>query len=157
MSEVFSHLTENDQPGMVDVGAKQVTQREAEAQAIVWLGKETVTLFEKAGWENKKGSILQTAIIAGTMAAKKTGDLIPMCHPLGLESCKITIDVLEEHLKISCICSLEAKTGVEMEAMVGASVAALTIYDMCKSVSKGIIIQETKLIRKSGGKSDFKA
>ncbi len=157
MSEVFSHLTENDQPGMVDVGAKQVTQREAEAQAIVWLGKETVSLFEKAGWENKKGSILQTAIIAGTMAAKKTGDLIPMCHPLGLESCKITIDVLEEHLKISCICSLEAKTGVEMEAMVGASVAALTIYDMCKSVSKGIIIQETKLIRKSGGKSDFKA
>jgi cyclic pyranopterin phosphate synthase len=157
MSEVFSHLTENDQPGMVDVGAKQVIQREAEAQAIVWLGKETVSLFEKAGWENKKGSILQTAIIAGTMAAKKTGDLIPMCHPLGLESCKITIDVLEEHLKISCICSLEAKTGVEMEAMVGASVAALTIYDMCKSVSKGIIIQETKLIRKSGGKSDFKA
>lgn len=157
MSEVFSHLTENDQPGMVDVGAKQVTQREAEAQAIVWLGKETVSLFEKAGWENKKGSILQIAIIAGTMAAKKTGDLIPMCHPLGLESCKITIDVLEEHLKISCICSLEAKTGVEMEAMVGASVAALTIYDMCKSVSKGIIIQETKLIRKSGGKSDFKA
>lgn len=157
MSEVFSHLTENDQPGMVDVNTKRLTVREAEAESIVWLGKSTVELFEKAGWENKKGSIFQTAIIAGTMAAKKTGELIPMCHPLGLESCKITIEVLEESLKISCICKLEAKTGVEMEAMVGASVAALTVYDMCKSVSKGIVIQETKLIRKTGGKSDFQA
>ena len=157
MNIEFSHIADNDQPGMVDVGAKKITVREAEAQSIVWLGKENIELFEKAGWENKKGGILQTAIIAGTMAAKKTGDLIPMCHPLGLESCKINIDVLEESLKITCICRLEAKTGVEMEAMVGVSVAALTIYDMCKSVSKGIVIQETKLIRKSGGKSDFKA
>jgi len=157
MSVEFSHITEQDQPGMVHVGSKNITLREAEAQSIVWLGKENVALFEKAGWENKKGGIFQTAIIAGTMAAKKTGDLIPLCHPLGLDSCKFSIEILEESLKISCICSLEAKTGVEMEAMVGASVAALTIYDMCKSVSKGIIIQETKLIRKSGGKSDFKA
>ncbi len=157
MKTEFSHVSENNQPGMVDVGEKKVTVREAEAQSIVWLGKENIDLFEKAGWENKKGGILQTAIIAGTMAAKKTGDLIPMCHPLGLESCKINIDVLTESLKITCICRLEAKTGVEMEAMVGASVAALTIYDMCKSVSKGIVIQETKLIRKSGGKSDFNA
>lgn len=157
MSVEFSHVSDNNQPGMVDVGSKLVTLREAEAQSIVWLGRENIDLFVKAGWENKKGGILQTAIIGGTMAAKKTGDLIPMCHPLGLESCKITIDVQEESLKISCICRLEAKTGVEMEAMVGASVAALTIYDMCKSVSKGIVIQETKLIRKSGGKSDFKA
>lgn len=157
MSNSFSHITADNQPGMVDVGEKKVTVREAEAQSIVWLGKEHIDLFEKAGWENKKGGILQTAIIAGTMAAKKTGDLIPMCHPLGLESCKITIEVQSESLKITCICRLEAKTGVEMEAMVGASIAALTIYDMCKSVSKGIVIQETKLIRKSGGKSDFKA
>lgn len=157
MSTAFSHISVDNQPGMVDVGEKKVTLREAEAQSIVWLGKENIELFEKAGWENKKGGILQTAIIAGTMAAKKTGDLIPMCHPLGLESCKISIDVLVESLKITCICRLEAKTGVEMEAMVGASIAALTIYDMCKSVSKGIVIQETKLIRKSGGKSDFKA
>ncbi|MEY2792901.1 MAG: Cyclic pyranopterin phosphate synthase [Bacteroidota bacterium] len=156
MKTEFSHVSENNQPGMVDVGTKSVTLREAEAQSIVWLGKENIDLFEKAGWENKKGGILQTAIIAGTMAAKKTGDLIPMCHPLGLESCKIAIDVQNESLKITCICRLEAKTGVEMEAMVGASVAALTIYDMCKSVSKGIVIQETRLIRKSGGKSDFK-
>lgn len=157
MSTAFSHITADNQPGMVDVGEKKVTVREAEAQSIVWLGKENIDLFEQAGWENKKGGILQTAIIAGTMAAKKTGDLIPMCHPLGLESCKINIEVQAESLKITCICRLEAKTGVEMEAMVGASIAALTIYDMCKSVSKGIVIQETKLIRKSGGKSDFKA
>ncbi len=157
MKTEFSHVSENNQPGMVDVGEKKVTVREAEAQSIVWLGKENIDLFEKAGWENKKGGILQTAIIAGTMAAKKTGDLIPMCHPLGLESCKINIEVQPESLKINCICRLEAKTGVEMEAMVGASIAALTIYDMCKSVSKGIVIQETKLIRKSGGKSDFNA
>lgn len=157
MKVEFSHVADNDQPGMVDVGTKKITLREAEAQSIVWLGKENIELFEKAGWENKKGGILQTSIIAGTMAAKKTGDLIPMCHPLGLESCKITIDVLTESLKITCICRLEAKTGVEMEAMVGASIAALTIYDMCKSVSKEIVIQETKLIRKSGGKSDFNA
>jgi len=157
MSTAFSHISADNQPGMVDVGEKKVTVREAEACSIVWLGKENIEMFEKAGWENKKGGILQTAVIAGTMAAKKTGDLIPMCHPLGLESCKITIDVLAESLKITCICRLEAKTGVEMEAMVGASIAALTIYDMCKSVSKGIVIQETKLIRKSGGKSDFNA
>ena len=157
MEANFSHVNEENQPGMVHVGDKRVTVREAEAQAIVWLGKENVEAFNLAGWSNKKGGIFQTAIIAGTMAAKKTGDLIPMCHPLGLDGCTITIDVLDEHLKITCICRLEAKTGVEMEAMVGASLAALTIYDMCKSVSKGIIIQETKLIRKSGGKSDFKA
>lgn len=101
MSTAFSHITADNQPGMVDVGEKKVTVREAEAQSIVWLGKENIDLFEQAGWENKKGGILQTAIIAGTMAAKKTGDLIPMCHPLGLESCKINIEVQAESLKIT--------------------------------------------------------
>ncbi len=142
---------------MVDVSPKNRTVREAKAQSTVYLGPEIVQHFEAAGWQNKKGSILQTAIIAGTMAAKKTSDLIPLCHPLGLDSCKFDMDVLADQIVITCVCRLEAKTGVEMEALVGASVAALTIYDMCKSVSKGIVIRETKLIAKSGGKSDFNA
>ncbi len=157
MGDTFSHLDPSGQPGMVDVSHKSETVREAKAQSIVWLGKEVVDNFVKIGWENKKGSILQTAILAGTMAAKKTADLIPLCHPLGLDACKFEIEVLDDSLRIQCLCRLGAKTGVEMEAMVGASVAALTIYDMCKSVSKGIIIQETKLLYKTGGKSDFTA
>ena len=157
MSTDFSHLQSDGTPGMVDVSAKNETVREAKAQSIVFLGEEIVQHFEAAGWQNKKGSILQTAIIAGTMAAKKTSDLIPLCHPLGLDSCKFETEVLVDQIIITCICRLEAKTGVEMEALVGASVAALTVYDMCKSVSKGIVIKETKLISKSGGKSDFKA
>jgi cyclic pyranopterin phosphate synthase len=91
------------------------------------------------------------------MGAKKTSDLIPLCHPLGLDSCKFEFETSEDEVVITCICRLEAKTGVEMEALVGASIAALTVYDMCKSISKGIVIKETKLISKSGGKSDFKA
>lgn len=157
MAQDFSHLDSKNQPGMVDVGEKQITAREARAQSIVFLGPAIVDQFVKAGWETKKGSILQTATIAGTMAAKKTSDLIPLCHPLGLDSCKFEYEVQEDQVIITCICRLEAKTGVEMEALVGASVAALTIYDMCKAVSKAIVIKETKLIQKTGGKSDFKA
>ncbi|MHA8101763.1 cyclic pyranopterin monophosphate synthase MoaC [Aquirufa nivalisilvae] len=155
MAAEFSHLDAQNQPGMVDVGAKNSTTREAKAQSVVYLGAEIIQHFEAAGWQNKKGSILQTAIIAGTMAAKKTGDLIPLCHPLGLDACSFEMDVQAEEIVITCTCRLYAKTGVEMEAMVGASVAALTIYDMCKSVSKGLVIRETKLLSKSGGKSDF--
>jgi cyclic pyranopterin phosphate synthase len=157
MSIDFSHVQSDGSPGMVDVSAKKDTVREARAQSIVFLGAEIVQHFEAAGWKNKKGSILQTAIIAGTMAAKKTSDLIPLCHPLGLDSCKFETEVHLDQIVITCICRLEAKTGVEMEALVGASIAALTVYDMCKSVSQGIIIKETKLITKSGGKSDFVA
>ncbi|MHA8065626.1 cyclic pyranopterin monophosphate synthase MoaC [Aquirufa sp. ROCK2-A2] len=157
MNNPFSHLDPTGQPGMVDVSLKSETVREAKAQSVVFLGNEIIAHFEKQGWENKKGSILQIAILAGTMAAKKTADLIPLCHPLGLDACQFDIQVQEDSLVIHCVCRLAAKTGVEMEAMVGASVAALTIYDMCKSVSKGIVIQETKLLYKTGGKSDFKA
>jgi cyclic pyranopterin phosphate synthase len=157
MDNPFSHLDPSGNPGMVDVSNKSETIREAKAQSIVFLGKEVVDHFENIGWENKKGSIIQTAILAGTMAAKKTADLIPLCHPLGLDACVFDVQVQVDVLIIQCTCRLAAKTGVEMEAMVGASIAALTIYDMCKSVSKGIIIQETKLLYKTGGKSDFKA
>ena len=157
MSNSFSHLDENGQPGMVDVSAKNEPVREARAQSIVYLGEEVASQLSLAGWQTKKGSIIQTATIAGTMGAKKTADLIPLCHPLGLDSCKFEFETSEDQVIITCICRLEAKTGVEMEALVGASIAALTVYDMCKSISKGIVIKETKLISKTGGKSDFKA
>ncbi len=153
----FSHLDPNHQPGMVNVGEKAITQRTALAQAEVWFGQETMQDLVAAGWENKKGSILQTAIIAGTMAAKKTGDLIPLCHPLGLNACEFETEFLEDRLILRCLCRLEARTGVEMEAMTGVSIAALTVYDMCKSLSKGIRILEVKLLKKTGGKSDFQA
>ena len=107
--------------------------------------------------QTKKGPVFQTAIIAGIMAAKKTGELIPLCHPLGLENCKLVISLNEQReVVIDCTASITAKTGVEMEALVGASIAALTIYDMCKAMSHDIVIRETKLIEKTGGKRDFK-
>ena len=107
--------------------------------------------------QTKKGAVFQVAIIAGIMAAKKTGDLIPLCHPLGLDNCNITISLNDkQEVVIDCTASITAKTGVEMEALVGASIAALTIYDMCKAMSHDIVIKETKLLSKTGGKSDFK-
>jgi cyclic pyranopterin phosphate synthase len=107
--------------------------------------------------QTKKGSVFQTAIIAGIMAAKKTGDLIPLCHPLGMDNCHITIELSElNEVIIECTASITAKTGIEMEALVGASIAALTVYDMCKAMSHNIVIKETKLISKTGGKRDFK-
>jgi cyclic pyranopterin phosphate synthase len=104
---------------------------------------------------SKKGPVFATAIIAGVMAAKKTHELIPFCHPLGLEKCDVTIDVDASDLTILCRCKVHHKTGVEMEALTGASVAALTIYDMCKALSHDIVIGETRLIAKTGGKQDF--
>ena len=151
----FSHLQSDGTPGMVDVSSKNETVREAKAQSIVYLGAEIVQHFEAADWQNKKGSILQTAVIAGTMAAKKTSDLIPLCHPLGLDSCKFETEVLTDQIVITCICRLEAKTGVEMEALAGASVAALTIYDMCKAMSFEMEIGGIRLVEKSGGKSTY--
>jgi cyclic pyranopterin phosphate synthase len=107
--------------------------------------------------QTAKGAVFQTAILAGIMAAKKTGDLIPLCHPLGLDNCRITIQVQEPNeLLIDCTASITAKTGVEMEALVGASIAALTVYDMCKALSHDIVIKETRLLEKTGGKNDFK-
>ncbi|MBS1563810.1 MAG: cyclic pyranopterin monophosphate synthase MoaC, partial [Bacteroidetes bacterium] len=104
-----------------------------------------------------KGAVFQTAILAGIMAAKKTGDLIPLCHPLGLDNCRINITFREpDELVIDCTAGISAKTGVEMEALVGASIAALTVYDMCKALSHDIVIKETRLIEKTGGKNDFK-
>lgn len=141
---------------MVDVGAKAVTRRTARAQTIVALGPAIMEHLTGADIQTKKGPVFQTAIIAGTMAAKRTDDLIPLCHSLGLDNCQITITTNGSDAIIDCLVSTEGKTGVEMEALVGASVAALTVYDMCKAFSHDIIIRETKLMEKTGGKRDFR-
>jgi len=153
----FSHLDEHGQPNMVDVGEKQVSRRTATARSIVSLPVEVLEQLTNGDIQTKKGSVFQTAVIAGIMAAKKTGDLIPLCHPLGLDNCSINIHLNEEHeVVIDCTATITAKTGVEMEALVGASIAALTVYDMCKALSHDIVIKETKLMEKTGGKRDFK-
>jgi len=153
----FSHLNEKGQAIMVDVSEKQVSHRSATARSIVSLPAEALEQLSNGDIQTKKGSVFQTAIIAGIMAAKKTGDLIPLCHPLGLDNCKINIGLNDvQEVVIDCTATLTAKTGVEMEALVGASIAALTIYDMCKAMSHDIVIKETKLMEKTGGKRDFK-
>ena len=152
----FSHIDKSGKPVMVDVGEKKISQRTATGRSIVVLPKEALNKIMNGDIQTKKGAVFQTAIIAGIMAAKKTGDLIPLCHPLGLDNCNINIQ-LDEHneVVIDCTASIEAKTGIEMEALVGASIAALTVYDMCKAFSHDIIIKETKLMKKTGGKRDF--
>ena len=152
----FTHLDADGNPSMVDVSEKKITKRTASARAIVVLNDEILCHFENNDIKTKKGSVFQIAIIAGVMAAKKTGDLIPLCHPLGLENCQIDIILNEKReVVIDCTASLTAKTGVEMEALTGATVAALTIYDMCKAFSHDIEIKSVKLMAKTGGKRDF--
>jgi cyclic pyranopterin phosphate synthase len=156
MSEL-THINEKGDATMVDVGGKAVTKRTATARSIVVLPAEVLEKIAGGDIQTKKGAVLQTAIIAGIMAAKKTGELIPLCHPLGLDNCTIDIHFNEaKELVIDCTASITAKTGIEMEALVGASIAALTVYDMCKALSHDIVIKETKLMEKTGGKSDFK-
>jgi cyclic pyranopterin phosphate synthase len=156
-SQKLSHLDNQNNPSMVDVSGKSVTYRTATAQSIVVLPTEVLQHLVDGELQSKKGSVFQTAIIAGIMAAKKTGDLIPLCHPLGMDTCKVTIELsVSNEVVIECTASISAKTGIEMEALVGASIAALTIYDMCKAMSHDIVIKETKLIAKTGGKRDFK-
>ncbi len=155
----FSHINEGTgNPAMVDVSGKQITKRMAKAGCTVVLGEEILrSLTDDKDIFTKKGPVFQTAIIAGTMAAKKTSDLIPLCHPLALEDCKVEIDVLDAtSIGVTCTAVITGKTGVEMEALTGASVAALTVYDMCKAFSPDIVIKETKLMEKTGGKNDFK-
>lgn len=142
---------------MVDVSEKAITKRTAKARSIVSLPAEVLAQLSAGDIQTKKGPVFQTAIIAGIMAAKKTGELIPLCHPLGLDNCNIDIHINEKNeVVIDCTATITAKTGIEMEALTGASVAALTIYDMCKAMSHDIIIKETKLMEKTGGKRDFK-
>jgi cyclic pyranopterin phosphate synthase len=140
---------------MVDVGSKDVTQRIAVAQSKVQLPQEVVALFNNYDITTKKGPVFQTAVLAGIMAAKRTSELIPLCHPLALNKCDVNIELKDRVVEIQCEVRCSGKTGVEMEALTGASVAALTIYDMCKAFSHDIVIEQTRLIKKSGGKSDF--
>jgi cyclic pyranopterin monophosphate synthase len=139
------------------VGAKQSTRRTATARAKMRVPESVLALLQGNELVSPKGPVFQTAIIAGVMAAKKTGELIPLCHPLGLDDCQIKIYINDnQEIEIICTASLTAKTGVEMEAMTGASIAALTIYDMCKALSHDLVITEICLMEKTGGKRDFK-
>lgn len=141
---------------MVDVTPKKATYRTAKAQAIVQLNAEIATHMEAGDIQTKKGSVFQTAIIGGIMAAKKTGELIPLCHPIGMDDCHIDIEMNAAHqVIIHCETKVFAKTGIEMEALVGANMAALVIYDMCKAFSHDITISSVQLLSKTGGKSDF--
>lgn len=155
--QTFSHLDSAGKATMVDVSGKAVTHRTATARAFVFLPDVVLNQLNNGDLTTKKGSVFQMAIIAGIMAAKKTGDLIPLCHPIGMDNCNIDISVNDnDEVVIDCTTSISAKTGIEMEALVGASVAALTIYDMCKALSHDIVIKEIQLIEKTGGKRDFK-
>ncbi len=152
----FTHVDNQGNPTMVDVGDKSITARTATAISVVVLNEEIMQHLVGDEIHTKKGPVFQTAITAGIMAVKRTADLIPLCHPLPIENCKLEINSAGTEVVITCTVSLKGKTGVEMEALTGASIAALTIYDMCKAFSHEIIIKETKLQEKTGGKNDFR-
>jgi cyclic pyranopterin phosphate synthase len=152
---VFTHLGADNQPRMVDVSEKAETTRVARACARVRLPSGILEGLEGNEWRSPKGPVFQTAVVAGVMAAKQTSTLIPLCHPLPLEDCRITIEIVEGEIYIECTAKAQYKTGVEMEALTGAAIAALTIYDMCKALSHDIEIVSLHLLEKTGGKSDF--
>jgi cyclic pyranopterin phosphate synthase len=154
MSEL-SHIDARNRPAMVDVSEKTATTREASARATVRLPAAVRDAIAGDEIQSRKGPVFATAIIAGVMAAKRTHELIPFCHPLGLEKCTIDIRAAGDDVFIDCTCRVFHKTGVEMEALTGASIAALTIYDMCKALSHDIVIADIRLLSKTGGKSDF--
>ena len=154
---MLTHVDAANRPTMVDVGDKIVTVRSARARATVMF-PANVLEDQQAGTElrTKKGPVFDTAIVAGVMAAKRTAELIPFCHPIPLEDCQVNVDWgAPGEVVIECAVRATHKTGVEMEALTGATAAALTVYDMCKALSHGIRISEVKLLAKSGGKRDF--
>jgi cyclic pyranopterin phosphate synthase len=151
----LSHVDNDNRPTMVDVSDKAVSERFAHAQARMRLPGVVLEVLDGAEIQTRKGPVFATAIIAGVMAAKRTHELIPFCHPLGLDSCKVSIEMDGDVAVIDCRCKVTHKTGVEMEALTGASIAALTVYDMLKALSHDIVISETRLIAKSGGKRSF--
>ena len=150
----FSHVNEQNRPTMVDVSDKSVTRRTATAESRIVFPPAVADALRSTNFRAPKGPVFDTAIIAGVMGAKRTHELIPFCHPLGLESCNIGIELEGDTAVVRCTVSVHHKTGVEMEALTGASVAALTIYDMCKALSHDIVIGPTRLLSKEGGKSD---
>jgi cyclic pyranopterin monophosphate synthase len=156
-SAKLTHLDKRNRPAMVDVGAKAVTLRSAVAEACLRMPRAVGAALRASGHRSKKGPVFDTAVIAGVMAAKRTHELIPFCHPLGIENCAIEIgqrSIVE--IVVRCQVSVHHRTGVEMEALTGATVAALTIYDMCKALSHDIQIEHVRLVEKSGGRRPFK-
>ena len=153
MSKTLSHFDARGNAHMVNVGAKDVTERVAVAKASVIMQAATLKLIKDK--KAAKGDVLAVAQLAGIMAAKRTAELIPLCHPLQLSNVevKLSLDTKRRAVDIEATCKLKGRTGVEMEALTAASVAALTVYDMCKSVDRGMVISEVKLVHKSGGKS----
>nr|PZN67847.1 MAG: cyclic pyranopterin monophosphate synthase MoaC [Pseudomonadota bacterium] len=152
----LTHLDTANRPTMVDVGDKAVTRREASAEAVVELPANVARELAATGHRTRKGPVFDTAIIAGVMAAKRTHELIPFCHPLPLQSVKIDIESKGRRILITCHVAVTHTTGVEMEALTGASVAALTLYDMCKALSHDIRIGPVRLMAKSGGRRNFR-
>ena len=153
----LSHVGADGQPSMVDVTAKLPSLRVARAEARVRFPGDAFKSLESQGFATAKGPVFHTAIVAGTLAAKRTHELVPFCHPLGLERCDIAIEPDDgDSILVRCTAAVHHRTGVEMEALTGAAVAALTVYDMCKSLSHGIVIESLRLVEKTGGKSDFR-
>jgi cyclic pyranopterin phosphate synthase len=153
----FSHLNKKGNPKMVNVSDKKITKRTAMAKASMFLGATIISHFKNEELITKKGPVFQTAIIAGIQGVKKTSELIPMCHPLLINGVDIDIQIVDsENIEVLCEVSIEGKTGVEMEALTGANITCLTIYDMCKSIHQKMVIKEIKLVEKTGGKSDIK-
>jgi cyclic pyranopterin phosphate synthase len=152
---MLSHVDEAGHPAMVDVSGKAVTRRTAVAETRVRFPAGVAAALRTSGFATSKGPVFQTAIIAGVMGAKRTHELIPFCHPLGLENCRVEIEMNDrDEAVIRCSVSVHHKTGVEMEALTGASVAALTVYDMCKALSHEMLITDTRLLEKHGGRRD---
>ncbi|OQS07630.1 molybdenum cofactor biosynthesis protein C [Thraustotheca clavata] len=154
----LTHVSKDNQPRMVDVSGKNVTKRTATARSIVRLPPNVLSALQQNDeLLSKKGPVLSTATIAGVMGAKRTSDLIPFCHPLPIENCQVSLKIHDDStIHVLCNVSVTGRTGVEMEALTGASIAALCIYDMCKALSHDIVIQDTRLLEKTGGKADFK-
>jgi cyclic pyranopterin monophosphate synthase len=153
----FTHLDADQHPTMVDVSDKTASKRTATAEACVYFPAEVAAALRDSGLRSPKGPVFDTAIVAGVMGAKRTHDLIPFCHPLGIENCRIGIELQGDTAVIQCTVSVHHKTGVEMEALTGASIAALTVYDMCKALSHGIVIGGIRLLAKDGGKRNYTA
>ena len=152
----ITHLDDQGRPQMVNIADKTVTAREASAESLLRFPSDIAARLREQGMRGKKGGIIDTAIIAGIMAVKKTHELIPFCHPLPIDGCSFMLEWQDEKtLRIQCTVNTTHRTGVEMEALTGASVAALTVYDMSKALSHKIVIQSTRLLAKKGGKRDI--
>lgn len=151
-SSKLTHFDDQGRSQMVDVGGKEVTQRLAKAEGYVLMQTETAQLIKDK--KAAKGDVLEVARLAGIMATKRTADLIPLCHPLGIDSVSVGFEFIKDQtIRIEATVGMSGKTGVEMEALTAVSVAALTIYDMCKSVDRGMSIEKIRLLEKRGGKS----